>query len=336
MRTDISVMRIAAAFAVVVIHIPGRGGHWGDLSRWAVPLFVMISGALLLGQSRPEPVGRFYRKRILRILPTLLFWNIVYFRVRYWGQPMTIGQAARTLLLGGGFADHLWFLPMILILYLATPLFRPYVVAMSAGRLRLALLLFFPLVWAYHVFVADQFGAPPMLLALPYLGYFVLGYYLDSRPAGRWPLWLAVFLTAFCVMQVGNHLLVSGPQLGPLGLNFSPCVAFMAVAVFQLCRLWFNRIPAPGAAWLHAAAAATLGVYLIHPLVIRATGWILPVETVRLTLSTMGLATAVFLTSLTASLFWRRLATNGTRFLAAPQPTPTLPVQRSSRAGLPT
>ncbi len=53
------------------------GSIWGTLARVAVPLFVMITGALLL----PVPtdnLGGFYKKRILRILWPFLIWSMIY------------------------------------------------------------------------------------------------------------------------------------------------------------------------------------------------------------------------------------------------------------------
>lgn len=45
---------------------------------WCVPVFVMISGALLLAPDthRARP-GTFWRKRLVRLLPALVVWHLV-------------------------------------------------------------------------------------------------------------------------------------------------------------------------------------------------------------------------------------------------------------------
>ncbi|HAK29628.1 MAG TPA: acyltransferase, partial [Sphingobacterium sp.] len=94
----ISILRIVAIFLVILIHSSSgylnsnefesfdwSYANWlNSFSRFAVPLFVVISGALLL--QKDESTGQFYRKRLLKIVPPFLFWSIVYlfyYFVRY-------------------------------------------------------------------------------------------------------------------------------------------------------------------------------------------------------------------------------------------------------------
>ena len=45
---------------------------------WAVPVFVMISGALVLDRSaHAAGPAAFYRRRFARILPPLIAWNLI-------------------------------------------------------------------------------------------------------------------------------------------------------------------------------------------------------------------------------------------------------------------
>ncbi len=76
-------LRVAACVAVVLIHVTLGSldtltpftavwwvGHWICLvSQWAVPVFVMISGALLLNPNygAADSLSVFYRKRVRRI-----------------------------------------------------------------------------------------------------------------------------------------------------------------------------------------------------------------------------------------------------------------------------
>ncbi len=92
-RWDLDALRLLAIAAVVAIHVfgllvsAGRRGspHWWgavviDIGlTWAVPVFVMISGALVLAP-RAHAAGPavFYRKRFARIVPALLVWHLVY------------------------------------------------------------------------------------------------------------------------------------------------------------------------------------------------------------------------------------------------------------------
>ena len=79
-------LRIIATFAVIMLHVSSPivvnysnnslsswfvSNFFDSLSRFCVPVFVMISGALLLGKS--EDIVVFLQKRVKRILVTFLF-----------------------------------------------------------------------------------------------------------------------------------------------------------------------------------------------------------------------------------------------------------------------
>ena len=56
--------------------------HWaaiyGSLLRPSVPLFVMMTGLLLLPVRQEQPLGTFYKKRIFRVLFPFLIWSVLY------------------------------------------------------------------------------------------------------------------------------------------------------------------------------------------------------------------------------------------------------------------
>ena len=47
-----------------------------------VPLFVMLSGALLLGKE--EPLKMFFHRRLQRVLWPFLLWSLVVYAILYW------------------------------------------------------------------------------------------------------------------------------------------------------------------------------------------------------------------------------------------------------------
>ena len=84
--------RIAAIVFVVLIHSiaplvytrHGSRAWWVGVvldssASWAVPVFVMLSGALLLSSGRQESVGEFYRRRFVRVGIPAAFWVAFYY-----------------------------------------------------------------------------------------------------------------------------------------------------------------------------------------------------------------------------------------------------------------
>jgi surface polysaccharide O-acyltransferase-like enzyme len=51
---------------------------WDSAMRWAVPIYIMLSGSLLLDPNRVESPSRFYHKRLMRIGVPLVFWSFFF------------------------------------------------------------------------------------------------------------------------------------------------------------------------------------------------------------------------------------------------------------------
>src|ERR1700743_2355755 len=86
----ISNLRLIALYAVIVLHCTAPvlrfdkvpladwwvADFYKGLVRFAVPVFVMITGALLL--HKKYEIGNFLKKRLLRVVVPFLFWSLVY------------------------------------------------------------------------------------------------------------------------------------------------------------------------------------------------------------------------------------------------------------------
>ena len=151
--------RIVAILAVITLHVSGDFllvGEVGEASwwlanviesatRWCVPVFVMISGALLLDPAKHESSSEFYKKRLHRVGLPLVFWSFFFLSWIAIQQWFIWGYVDFVLLLENLLAGtpyyHLWYLYMVIFLYLFTPLLR--VVVKQTSR---PTLIFFTLV----------------------------------------------------------------------------------------------------------------------------------------------------------------------------------------------
>ena len=92
----IDIVKIFAIFSVLILHssspilyMIGKieldiwqiGNIYDSLVRMAVPLFFMVSGALLLNQ-KEEALSRFFSKRFVKVIIPLIAWSIVYILFR--------------------------------------------------------------------------------------------------------------------------------------------------------------------------------------------------------------------------------------------------------------
>lgn len=298
---SLDILRILSICGVVAIHVFGYVvGHARPQSRnwwlaaaldipfiWVVPVFVMISGALLLAPPNRVPAPQaFYRKRAVRLLPALIVWHLVYLVGVRWlmrGEDLPPARVAQ-LLFDGSVFTQLYFLWLILGLYLVAPLITAFL--HDGGPRRAQILAAVLLAATALVFIAPGITAAlgftrPISLNifthwLPYVGYFVAGRALrDVRLSGRSlaaAIGVAAGLAALLLWQYGHR-----GQAGVLNVvspvsYLSLTVMMLSVAVFLAGRSLFGRIsPAASAGrMLVTLSGASFGVFLVHLLVFEA------------------------------------------------------------------
>ena len=158
------------------------GNFWNSLSRVGVPLFVMLSGFLLLGKD--YDLIDFLKRRFSKVVIPALFWMVVYSLYNYTasGQPATIKDAIKNIV-ENGVHYHLWFIYLIIGLYMVYPILRPWVRSAKDRDF-----IYFFLMWAFGTwgyksmnhFFDIQIGIYFELFTNN-CGYFVMGYYLGHK-----------------------------------------------------------------------------------------------------------------------------------------------------------
>lgn len=95
------------------------------LLAWAVPIFLMVSGALFLDKTKSIPIKKLYKKYILRLVLILLTFGTLYalMELIYTNKTInffTVLTALKNVYAGQSW-DHMWFIYMILGLYICIP-----------------------------------------------------------------------------------------------------------------------------------------------------------------------------------------------------------------------
>jgi len=280
--------RIIAICAVVVLHtaagvVLGNAigseywwiGNLFDASvRWCVPVFVMISGALLLDPNKTEDLKTFYTKRLSRIVVPILFWSVFYqlWVMRSEGSTPSMVMAVRHLISGKSYY-HMWFLYMIAMLYLFTPFFRKVVAHSTRRELSILVIITF-MVAALHAIGVKVFSEDSKLFTswfLPYVPFYFLGYLLriDDRHFSKTILWCTVILSA-CLTALGYYLvsITRGTDAGSYFYgSASVTVIPLSISMMYLLKTWTT--PIWNEKYTRALSLLTLGVYLIHPIALE-------------------------------------------------------------------
>ncbi|WP_238550544.1 acyltransferase [Dickeya solani] len=283
------IARIVSTFAVIVLHISAytvtlaelgayswwAGNLYDSLVRWCVPVFIMISGALLLSPEKVENLSIFYKKRIGKILIPLFFWSFFFilwgfFKVKFNGGGE--GDILKNIMNGRPYY-HMWFLYMIIGLYIFTPLIRILVINTHEERL-----LFFVFLMFVFCSLSDLYnfltGNDDFLFTsefIYYVPYYICGHLIARKHTAK-PLsfYIFIFLISLTLTCVGCYLLssISGKEVGLYFYSYlSFNVIFMSISfmwilkVFHLDKSYHNK--------LKVLSDISLGIYLIHPVFIE-------------------------------------------------------------------
>ena len=274
-------------------------------SRWCVPVFLMISGALALDPAKVARLRAFYRRRWHRVGVPLVFWTVVYlaFRALVLGQDLTPDQAASDVARGSPFLQ-LYFLYVLAGLVVIMP-FLKVITRHATWRMSLGLA-----VVLLALGVADQVvsylggvGEPNAATRfLPFAGYYVLGWCLrDVLLAGRWVLWVWVAMGASVGLTAFGAVVSDWGALGRYTYGFlSPTVAVMSVAAYLLLHHVLRR----RGRGLERLAPLAFGVFLVHGALVygfrRLIG--VPDDVVGVVASAVGLTLVYALVS--AGITW--------------------------------
>jgi surface polysaccharide O-acyltransferase-like enzyme len=251
---------------------------YDSISRMGVPLFFMVSGSLLLGKL--EPFWLFLRKRFVKVGIPTLFWSIFYlvrsteaYRDGSMG-PLAVGLSMLKAIYLGDVEIHLWFLYILVGIYLVVPILRLFVSAAARRDILYFILMWFlatPFLEVLHRLTGFK-SALQIPVVAGYVGYFVLGYYLQDirlSSRGRWLAFLGVF-AAVAVTFFGTNLLSAnaGPIDSYFYSYFSPPTILAAMCGFLLLKSLGERLGA-GGPLVQMVSETSFGIYLIHIFVIE-------------------------------------------------------------------
>lgn len=292
----ISWLRVVAIAGVVTIHtaaattaIEDARDQWRGLlaivldigAVFTVPVFVMISGALLLDPARYRGARDFLRRRAWRLVPAILVWHLFYLGFRYWykDETFTWNQVVNEFLNGRTYTA-LYFFWIVLGLALITPVLVPWIATASrkavlvAGAAAAAM----PILTMATLELrgtAVTWIVTPWTWWTPYLGFYLLGWALRGVVLRGFALAgvavAATGLGAMTIWQWNNPAAPDWLQTVSPVTYYGLGVHLYSIAVFLLAQGLIrtdgllNGLARPRAAGLgRVLGDATMGVFALH------------------------------------------------------------------------
>ena len=291
----ISNSRALASVCVVLLHVASSvlykysqvpNFHWwignvyDSFVRFSVPLFLMITGALLLGRQYSYPT--FLLRKVIRILIPFAFWTAIYIIYNFIEPPQFNGKLASQSnfawilqQIQDGSSYHLWYIYMLLGIYITIPL-----LAKIIARARKLYIELFLVVWVLFITLSTSHTSYSnfewnLWYYLGYLGYVVLGYYLSiintksrriSALAGV-TFFIGLFITVYGTYYYTD--MMEGKFYKNYYSYLIPNVLLMATSVFVLFKNRNSRLNGIFKRVRNMLDKYSYGIYLSHILVLN-------------------------------------------------------------------
>jgi len=288
----ISNLRLIALYAVIVLHCTSplimqfgkvSTADWltadflNALVRFAVPVFVMITGALML--HREYGLGDFFKKRLTRVVIPFLFWSLVYIWYSWYNEEISFGSDAwlnvkQVLhLLKTGSSYHLWYVYMLIGLYFFIPVIGKFVRHASEKEVLYFLIVWFGVMLITQPYLSRYNPSVDMHYFAGFAGYLVLGHYLAFKDfdVKYLRLWMVLLFTvSLAAITLGSWLIAPYPQW-PVTMFYepvSPLVLTLAGSMFMICKLTVPKVSPVITRIRDFAGRYNYGIYLSHALVL--------------------------------------------------------------------
>lgn len=306
---SISVLRIAATLAVVFLHTTSGILDRMDLfaiseeqksflalgkqyMNWAVPIFLMITGTLLLRREKEIGFSECITKYVKRVLLALFCFGIPFSMMEIFFDKKTIDiqlfyDAVRHVISGNSWA-HLWYLYMLIGIYCILPVLKRFTDGASRADLRnmLITMFFFQICIPLAENMMDLSIAFEIPIAANTVVYLFLGKYLSEKL----PKFLEKKISVVLYLAT-SFVLAAGVYRSTNSENsleyFAPVYATL---IFALCRNIHVSDKIRPLIW--KIDRLCFGVYLIHPLFINFAYKFLRVTPISF--ECYGLMTGVF------------------------------------------
>ena len=252
--------------------------------RFGVPIFVFLTSYVLVHTLRNRPLQalRFTRGRVERVVVPFLSWVVIYLAAYVLLRMVSIDSPSNVLKLlwDGTVAGHLYFLGVacqFYLLFLALPRSRRGALLLCAVAVPLQLTLSAARAAGWHVPPPFDivFGQQAQWFFVWWIGYYAVGalaaWYREPLLRGL-RTFRPVALLALAV--TGPLALIDMTRAGAQGYDqiFRPATLLLTLAVVAALLSLAPRPSWAGGGRLEVLAQRSLGVYLVHPLVLLAAG----------------------------------------------------------------
>jgi surface polysaccharide O-acyltransferase-like enzyme len=235
--------------------------------RIALPIFFMLSGALILN-GKDEDIISFYKKRIIRVIVPLFIYSFIYLIVyKYKWSIFYDYNIIRSVLdiIKGPVFYHLWFVYSIIGIYIVAPFIKIMIRNLS-DKLIVVLILIIIIIKAGQTYLPiwNLYLGINNIVFDNWILYFILGYILSRNciVEKKRTIYLLGIISYVMTLVIQRFI----PKANSNIYDFAPTMIFMASAIF----VFFNNsvIYIKESKCIKLISKYSYSIYLIHAFVL--------------------------------------------------------------------
>ena len=295
-ETNYDLLRVFSMLAVIMIHVSADyvGGYiqlfangeisggvapifssiYNAISRFAVPCFIMLTGAFTLDSKRTENYKEFYKNSFIKLgVPTIIF-TIIYtlykIPLAFLGENSGVSELINVFVdvLKGNPFYHMWYMYMLIGLYALAPIvvrFKNGISFENFTKVAFGFLIVASISrWSKEITVMWDVGQ-----AFEYLGYFMVGFVLRKKLTKNNTKGILLILSGFIVLLITAGIQYKfqvslGIQEADLKFRivspYCPTIVLASVLIFA----GFTKLEIKGNKYIEKLSNMSFLVYLIH------------------------------------------------------------------------
>ena len=284
-----SYARAVSCIAIVFVHVISQGisrfsgsmgsaniAYWSVLNnlKWGVPIFMMITGSLLLEETKELPLKKLFTGYILRVVKALIFFCLVFALLEVIfisGGEKSAGrvflEGVSAIFTGQGWA-HLWYLYALIGIYLLLPFYKMVAAHASKTQMQyllgvyIAFLSILPFVTGWDIRIGFYIHVSSIYPFWLFFGYYMKKWGFRKRTG----CYLACFLVS-AVLLVLVTFVRWRYGIAPLDrlFNFSSILVIaQTYGIAGVIHAWNVKKEGLADKILLKLDSASFGIYLIH------------------------------------------------------------------------
>lgn len=285
-KAYIEYLRVAAMLSVVAIHvcIAALNGFetssiWSavfylsirNIFHYAVPVFFMISGALLLSPDREMPIKKLIHNYILKYGAVIILfgWAFAFLEEIFHAKTFSLAIVLRSFsnMLQGNSWDHMWYMYTLLGMMFVVPVLRTITEKITKQSeiiyMVITFMLFLSLIPCLEDIFQYKLGVVFPISSV-YVLYMLLGYWMDQDKIKINRAFIIPFILFIAIIIIGLSYYdqLEKYDLGMLVKYNSPLIVAFSMLIFTLFKNMDIKNAVPQ--MIKKLGEYSFAVYLVH------------------------------------------------------------------------